>query len=57
MDTTIKSMNKPGVRMVGTALTVRTTPADNLLVHKALELAEPGDVIVVSTGGGSKVIP
>jgi RraA family protein len=54
MDTTIKSMNKPGVRMVGTALTVRTTPADNLLVHKALELAEPGDVIVVSTGGGSK---
>ncbi|MGI6113750.1 MAG: RraA family protein [Mahellales bacterium] len=54
MDTTIKSMNKPGVRMVGTALTVRTTPTDNLLVHKALELAKPGDVIVVSTGGGSK---
>ncbi len=54
MDASIRSMNKPGVKMVGTALTVRTPPTDNLLVHKALELAQPGDIIVVSTGGGSK---
>ena len=54
MDTSIISMNKPGVKLVGTALTVRTIPTDNLLVHKALELAKPGDVIVVSTGGGCK---
>ena len=53
-DSSIKSMNTFGVKMVGTAITVRTIPTDNLLIHKALELAEPGDVIVISTGGGSK---
>ena len=35
----------------GPALTVRTRPGDNLLVHKALDLAQPGDVIVVDAGG------
>ncbi|MGB4171389.1 MAG: RraA family protein [bacterium] len=54
MDASIKSMNEYGVKMVGTALTVRTIPTDNLLVHKALELAQPGDVIVIATGGGSR---
>lgn len=40
-----------GASMAGSALTVRTRPGDNLLVHKALDLAEPGDVIVVDAGG------
>src|SRR5713101_4114713 len=31
--------------LAGPALTVRTRPGDNLMVHKALDLAEPGDVI------------
>ena len=31
----------------GPALTVRVTPGDNLMVHAALELAQPGDVVVV----------
>ena len=57
MDASIKSMNEYGVKMVGTALTVRTIPTDNLLVHKALELAQPGDVIVIATGGGSRGLP
>ncbi len=35
----------------GPALTVRTRPGDNLMVHKALLMAEPGDVIVVDGGG------
>jgi len=30
---------------------VRCRPGDNLLVHKALDLAAPGDVIVVDAGG------
>ncbi|HKW00112.1 MAG TPA: RraA family protein [Vicinamibacterales bacterium] len=38
-------------RMAGTALTVRTRPGDNLAIHQALELAGPGDVIVVDGGG------
>jgi RraA family protein len=37
--------------MVGTAFTVRTRPGDNLMVHKAIDMAAPGDVIVVEAGG------
>ncbi|MDP6702719.1 MAG: RraA family protein, partial [Candidatus Latescibacteria bacterium] len=37
--------------MAGPALTVKTRPGDNLMVHKAIDLAVPGDVIVVDGGG------
>lgn len=37
--------------MVGTALTVRTRPGDNLAVHQALELARPGDVLIIDARG------
>ena len=37
--------------MAGPALTVKARPGDNLMVHKALMLAQPGDVIVVDAGG------
>ncbi len=37
--------------MSGAAFTVRTRPGDNLMVHKALQMASPGDVIVVDAGG------
>ncbi|MDY0241868.1 MAG: RraA family protein [Rhodospirillaceae bacterium] len=37
--------------MAGTALTVRTAAGDNLVIHQALELVRPGDVIVVDGGG------
>ena len=40
-----------GGPMAGPALTVKTRPGDNLMVHKALDLAAPGDVIVVDAGG------
>lgn len=40
-----------GRMLAGPAITVRTRPGDNLLVHKALGLAQPGDVIVVDAGG------
>lgn len=33
--------------MVGTAITVKTYPGDNLMIHRALTLTEPGDVLVV----------
>jgi RraA family protein len=39
--------------LYGTALTVKVYPGDNLMVHKALDIAKPGDVIVVDTSGGS----
>lgn len=40
-----------GGRMAGPALTVKARPGDNLMVHKALMLAQAGDVIVVDAGG------
>src|SRR5258707_14307129 len=40
-----------GAKLCGPAFTVRTAPGDNLLVHKAIDTAEPGDVIVVDAGG------
>lgn len=43
--------NYTGGRMAGPALTVRTRPGDNLMIHKALQLAKAGDVIVVDAGG------
>lgn len=41
----------PGGVVAGPALTVRTRPGDNLVVHKALDLAQPGEVVVVAAGG------
>jgi regulator of RNase E activity RraA len=40
-----------GAPMAGPALTVKCRPGDNLMIHKALTLAQPGDVIVVDAGG------
>jgi RraA family protein len=37
--------------VVGPALPVRVFPGDNLMVHAALDLAAPGDVIVVDASG------
>jgi RraA family protein len=38
-------------KLVGAAFTVRTRPGDNLVIHRALEMVGPGDVIVVDGGG------
>lgn len=37
----------PGYRMAGPAVTAFCWPGDNLMMHRALYLAEPGDVLVV----------
>ena len=37
--------------LCGPAITVRVRPGDNLMIHKAMLIAEPGDVIVVDGGG------
>ncbi len=46
----VRPMHKGG-KLAGPAYTVKTTPGDNLLVHKALDAAHKGDVIVVDAGG------
>lgn len=39
-------------RLCNPACTVRVFPGDNLMVHKSLDVAKPGDVIVIAGGGG-----
>lgn len=40
----------PGMRCCGVAFTVDARPGDNLIVHKAISMLSPGDVLVVKTG-------
>jgi len=42
---------RSGLPLCGLAVTVNARPADNLMVHKALQVAQPGDIVCVSTGG------
>ena len=46
MDYQIKPVD-PKMKCVGTAIIVKARPCDNLIVYKALEIAQPGDVIVI----------
>jgi 4-hydroxy-4-methyl-2-oxoglutarate aldolase len=38
----------PAARVGGTAVTVLCTPGDNLMIHAAIEIVKPGDVLVVA---------
>ncbi|WP_027596460.1 RraA family protein [Pseudomonas sp. LAIL14HWK12:I7] len=38
-------------KLIGTALTVKTRPGDNLFIYKALTLLEPGHVLVIDAQG------
>jgi len=46
----LRPLHSGGV-LCGPAVTVKTRPGDNLMVHMALNLAVEGDVIVVDAGG------
>lgn len=37
-------------KIAGPACTVKVFPGDNLMVHKALDVAKPGDIIVIDAG-------
>ena len=50
MDSRIKGLSQ-GMKVVGPALTVKVPPSDNLMIHKALTLVKPGDVLVIDGGG------
>lgn len=49
----IKPVTAPHLQILGPALTVKVFPGDNLMVHKALDVAEPGDVVVVDASSSS----
>lgn len=50
LDARVRSMT-PGLSAVGTAFTVEVRPGDNLMIHAALMLAQPGDILVVDGKG------
>ena len=48
----IRLMTKPFAgSMAGPALTVKMRPGDNLMLHKAINMVQDGDIIVVSNAG------
>lgn len=49
MTSEIQAMTPESPVLVGPACTVRVFPGDNLMVHKCLDVAKPGDVIVVDS--------
>ena len=38
-------------QLLGTAFTIRVAQGDNLMLHIAMDMAKPGDVIVIDAGG------
>lgn len=46
----LRPMHREG-GLCGPAVTVKARPGDNLMLHYALDIAQPGDVIVVDAGG------
>lgn len=52
MNQEIRRMTAPSAtNMFGVALTVKARPGDNLMIHKALDMAGPGDIVVVANSG------
>ncbi len=50
MSSRIRRLSGEGV-LVGPACTVKVFPGDNLMVHKSLDIARPGDIIVIDACG------
>ncbi|MFT4191590.1 MAG: RraA family protein, partial [Comamonas sp.] len=46
-----QNYSRVALTVAGPALTVKLRPGDNLFLHKALDLAQPGDVLVVDAAG------
>lgn len=51
MSPRMRPLNR-GLRIAGPAVTAYNYPGDNLMIHKALQLVQPGQVLVFTNGGG-----
>ncbi len=49
MSSEIQAMTPGSPSVVGPACTVKVFPGDNLMVHKCLDVAQPGDVVVIDS--------
>jgi 4-hydroxy-4-methyl-2-oxoglutarate aldolase len=43
----------PSARLAGSAVTISSQPGDNLMIHAAVEVCQPGDVLIVTTTSAS----
>jgi len=46
----IRPMNQ--AKLLGAAFTVKVPDGDNLMLHKAMDMAGPGDILMIDAGGG-----
>ncbi|MEA2467755.1 MAG: hypothetical protein QOJ57_1881 [Thermoleophilaceae bacterium] len=53
MKPTIQALTDPNIKLIGPACTVKVYPGDNLMVHKCLDILQPGDVVVVDTSAST----
>jgi regulator of RNase E activity RraA len=53
VDPEIHVLTHPSHKVCGPACTVKVFPGDNLMVHKSLDVLEPGDVVIVDAGGSN----
>src|SRR5438270_5513272 len=53
MNSAIHNMTAPDLRLLGPACTVKAFPGDNLMVHKSLDVVQPGDVVVVDASSST----
>ena len=53
VDSAITCLTGHHHRLCGPVCTVKVFPGDNLMVHKALDVAQPGDVVVVDARGST----
>jgi len=53
MDHAIRALTPAATTVAGNACTVKVYPGDNLMVHKSLDVAEPGDVVVIDAASAT----
>lgn len=44
----------PGSRICGVAMTVEARPGDNVIIHKAIDMIKPGDVLMIAYAGDTR---
>jgi RraA family protein len=53
VDPEIRCLTGDTHQVHGPACTVKVFPGDNLMVHKSLDVVEPGDVVIIDAGGST----
>ena len=53
LDPAIRCLTPTASRVSGSVCTVKVHPADNLMVHKSIDVAQPGDVVLIDAGGSA----